>query len=136
MSQYEEAAEQASLLWNVAHKLDLQGLQQLIFRKLQVQSPLAPNSLLMMTRMVFWNKATGTEVDEKMREMLRKEVAARFHECMDEEGLLLNRVIKADEELANYIWRYRLDNPWKEPEEFFSEDEVVEEMDEEDESYE
>ncbi|KAK6003738.1 hypothetical protein QM012_009509 [Aureobasidium pullulans] len=121
-AQFEEAADAASALWNLAHRLELTELQELIYRKIEVQTPLAANSLLMMTRMVFWNSPTDTKIDGKMRRMLRMDVAARLHEILEEEPYLLNRVIKGDVELANYIWQYRIDHPWEEPAEHLSED--------------
>ncbi|KAG9691087.1 hypothetical protein KCU95_g12523, partial [Aureobasidium melanogenum] len=120
--QFEEAADAASVLWNIAHKLELTDLQELIYRKIEVQTPLAANSLLLMTRMVFWNSPTDAKIDEKMRKMLRLDVATRLHEILDEEPLLFNRVVKSDVELANYIWAYQVEHPWEEPPEHLSED--------------
>jgi hypothetical protein len=121
-SQFDEAAEAASVLWNIAHKLDLTDLQQLIYRKIEVQTPLATNSLLMMTRMVFWNSPTDAGIDEKMRQMLRQNIAVRLHEILEEEPLLFSRVVKSDTELANYIWKYQIEHPWVDFPEQLSED--------------
>jgi hypothetical protein len=121
-SQFDEAAEAASVLWNIAHKLDLTDLQQLIYRKIEVQTPLATNSLLMMTRMVFWNSPTDADIDEKMRQMLRQNIAVRLHEILEEEPLLFSRVVKSDTELANYIWKYQIEHPWVDFPEQLSED--------------
>jgi hypothetical protein len=120
--QFEEAAEAASVLWNIAHKLDLTELQELIYRKIEVQTPLATNSLLMMTRMVFWNSPKDADIDEKMRQMLRHNIATRLHEILEEEPLLFSRVVKSDTELANYIWDYQIKHPWEETSEQLSEE--------------
>ncbi|KAH0379155.1 hypothetical protein KCU92_g8321, partial [Aureobasidium melanogenum] len=120
--QFEEAADAASALWNIAHKLELTNLQELIYRKIEVQTPLGANSLLLMTRMVFWNSPTDTKIDDKMRKMLRLDVAARLHELLEEEPLLFNRVIKSDVELASYVFAYQVEHPWEEPPEHLSED--------------
>ncbi|KAG9760095.1 hypothetical protein KCU73_g3057, partial [Aureobasidium melanogenum] len=120
--QFEEAADAASALWNIAHKLELTDLQELIYRKIEVQTPLGANSLLLMTRMVFWNSPTDTKIDDKMRKMLRLDVAARLHELLEEEPLLFNRVIKSDMELASYVFAYQVEHPWEEPPEHLSED--------------
>lgn len=120
--QFEEAADTASTLWNIAHKLELTDLQELIYCKIEVQTPLAANSLLLMTRMVFWNSPTNAKIDCKMRKMLRLDVATRLHEILEEEPLLFSRVIKSDIELANFVWQYQVDHPWEEPPEHFSED--------------
>jgi hypothetical protein len=120
-SQFDEAAEAASVLWNIAHKLELIELQELIYRKIEVQTPLATNSLLMMTRMVFWNTPTDADIEEKMRQMLRENIATRLHEILEEEPLLFSRVIKSDSELAHYIWTYQIEHPWEESPEKLSE---------------
>ncbi|KAI5268643.1 hypothetical protein E4T47_07690 [Aureobasidium subglaciale] len=122
VAQFEEAAERASILWNTAHKLQLTTLQDLIYRKIEVQSPLDTGSLLMLTRMVFWNTAAGTEIDGKMREMLKHEIATRLYEIIEEEPLLFTRVMKSDAELAHHIFAYQVENPWIEPEESYIED--------------
>lgn len=123
-AQFDEAAETASMLWNIAHKFDLTDLQQLIYRKTEVQSPLATNSLLKLTRMVFWNSAKEIEIDEKMRQMSKQNVAARLHEILEEEPLLFSRVVKSDTELANYIWLYQVEHPWEDTPEQDSEDDA------------
>lgn len=120
--QFEEAADAASTLWNIAHKLELTDLQELIYRKIEVQMPLAANSLLMMTRMVFWNSPTNAKIDGKMRKMLKLDVAARLHEILQEEPFLFSRLIKSDVDLANYIFQYQVEHPWEEPPEHLSED--------------
>ncbi|CAD0098600.1 unnamed protein product [Aureobasidium mustum] len=120
--QFEEAADAASTLWNIAHKLELTDLQELIYRKIEVQTPLAANSLLMMTRMVFWNSPTNAKIDGKMRKMLKLDVAARLHEILQEEPFLFSRLVKSDVDLANYIFQYQVDHPWEEPPEHLSED--------------
>lgn len=130
--QFEEAADTASVLWNIAHKLELTDLQELIYRKIEVQTPLATNSLLMMTRMVFWNSPTNSEIDDKMRNMLKLDVAARLHEILQEEPYLLSRVVKSDVELANYIFQYQVDHPWEEPPEHLSENDGDGDDDEDD----
>lgn len=131
-AQFDEAAETASMLWNIAHKLDLTDLQQLIYRKVEVQSPLAANSLLKLTRMVFWNSPKDTEVDEQMRQMLKQNVAARLHEILEEEPLLFSRVVKSDPELANYIWLYQVEHPWEDIPEQQSEDDADGDEDDDD----
>ncbi|CAD0114232.1 unnamed protein product [Aureobasidium uvarum] len=111
--QFEDTAEEASVLWEVAHKLELTDLQELIYRKIEVQTPLAPKSLLMFTRMIFWNSPTDAEIDDKMRRMLQREIAARWHELIDEENMILNRLIKSNVELANFIYTYQLEHPYE-----------------------
>ena len=105
VGQFDEAAEAASKLWNIARKLQLTGLQELLYRKIEVQSPLSTNTLLIMTRLVFWNCADETEIDNKMRDMLKLDVAKRLHEILEEDAMLFSRVIKSEVELANYIPR-------------------------------
>jgi hypothetical protein len=112
--QFERSVEQSSLLWNAAHKLKLPDLQDLIYRKIESMRPMATNSLLILTRMVYWNPVANTEIDGKMRQMLKKEIASRLHEIIDEDALLFNRVVKSNVELASYIWQYQIDNPWVE----------------------
>jgi hypothetical protein len=123
-TQFDEAAEAASVLWNIAHKLELTDLQELIYRKIEVQTPLATNSLLIMTRMVFWNSPTDADIDEKMRQMLRHDIAVRLHEILEEEPLLFSRVVKSDTELANYIWKHQIEHPWVDSPEQLSEEDV------------
>lgn len=132
-AQFDEAAETAGMLWNVAHRLDLSELQQLIYRKIEVQSPLATNSLLKLTRMVFWNSPTDAEIDEKMRQMLKQNIAARLHEILEEEPLLFSRVVKSDTELASYIWSYQVEHPWEDNLEQHSEDDTEIDGDDDDE---
>jgi hypothetical protein len=123
-TQFDEAAEAASVLWNIAHKLELTDLQELIYRKIEVQTPLATNSLLIMTRIVFWNSPTDADIDEKMRQMLRHDIAVRLHEILEEEPLLFSRVVKSDTELANYIWKHQIEHPWVDSPEQLSEEDV------------
>lgn len=120
--QFEDAADAASVLWNLAHKLELIDLQELIYRKIEVQTPLATNSLLLITRMVFWNSPTNSKIDEKMRNMLKLDVAARLYEILQEEPYLFCRVIKSDVDLASYVFQYQVDRPWEELPEHLSED--------------
>lgn len=120
-SQFEDAADAASVLWNIAHKLELTDLQELIYRKTEVQTPLATNSLLLMTRMVFWNSPANSQIDDKMRNMLKLDVAARLYEILQEESYLFCRVIKSDVDLATYVFQYQVDHPWEEPSEHLSE---------------
>ncbi|KAI5202791.1 hypothetical protein E4T39_04448 [Aureobasidium subglaciale] len=132
VAQFEEAAERASILWNTAHKLQLTTLQDLIYRKIEVQSPLATGSLLMLTRLVFWNTAAGTEIDGKMREMLKHEVATRLYDIIEEEPFLFSRVMKSDAEFARHIWAYQTENPWAEPEELYIEEDNDDDDDDDD----
>ncbi|CAD0085136.1 unnamed protein product [Aureobasidium vineae] len=131
--QFEDAAEEASALWGIAHKLELTDLQELIYRKIEVQTPLAAKSLLMFTNMVFWNSSTDAEIDDKMRRMLRQDIAARMHEIIDEEPMLFNRVLKSNVELANYIYTYRLKHPYEESAEHISESDEDDAEDDDDE---
>jgi hypothetical protein len=123
-TQFDEAAEAASVLWNIAHKLELTDLQELIYRKIEVQTPLPTNSLLIMTRMVFWNSPTDADIDEKMRQMLRHDIAVRLHEILEEEPLLFSRIVKSDTELASYIWKHQIEHPWVDSSEQLSEEDV------------
>jgi hypothetical protein len=75
-----------------------------------------------MTRMVFWNSPKDADIDEKMRQMLRHNIATRLHEILEEEPLLFSRVVKSDTELANYIWDYQIKHPWEETSEQLSEE--------------
>lgn len=132
VGQFDEAAEAASKLWNIARKLQLTGLQELLYRKIEVQSPLPTNTLLIMTRLVFWNCADETEIDNKMRDMLKLDVAKRLHEILEEDAMLFSRVIKSEVELANYIWQYQAEHPWKEADEHLSEGDGDDDSDDED----
>ncbi|CAC9887640.1 hypothetical protein D6D17_04054 [Aureobasidium pullulans] len=132
VGQFDEAAEAASKLWNIARKLQLTGLQELLYRKIEVQSPLSTNTLLIMTRLVFWNCADETEIDNKMRDMLKLDVAKRLHEILEEDAMLFSRVIKSEVELANYIWQYQAEHPWKEADEHLSEGDGDDDSDDED----
>ncbi|KAI4724471.1 hypothetical protein E4T49_07806 [Aureobasidium sp. EXF-10728] len=133
VKQFEDTAEAASKLWGVAHTLGLFGLQELIYRKIKVQTPLAVKSLLIFTSMILSNSSTNAAIDDKMRRLLKQDVAARMHEIIDEEPMLFNRVLKSNVELANYVYTYRLEHPWEESAEHISESEEDDAEDDDDE---
>ncbi|KAI4715574.1 hypothetical protein E4T48_08254 [Aureobasidium sp. EXF-10727] len=132
VKQFEDTAEAASKLWGVAHTLGLFDLQELIYRKIKVQTPLAVKSLLIFASMILSNSSTNAGIDNKMRSMLKQDIAARMHELIDEEPMLFNRVLKSNVELANYIYTYRLEHPWEESAEHISESEEDDAEDDDD----
>lgn len=104
--QRSEFVKASATLWGAAKSLKLEGLQQLIRRKMAVISPLEDKPLLILTRMVFfYEEEAETEVDDAMRTWLKEVITDRYYGLMEEESSLLVRALKGSFELAGYVHR-------------------------------
>ena len=89
-------------IYDIAGKLEIAGLHDLVFRKLKAlakNEPHQPSAILRAVDIVFKN------AQPDMRQYLVEYLAEQFYDLMTEENILLVGVIKGNDELRKKVFR-------------------------------
>ena len=111
VDQHEKAALQAGGLFNRAKELEMPELIHLIHKKLRAQWPLAPDVLLMVTRLVFFLPDSKVRAESVLRKSIVEDIARRFHELVVGEGRLLSKVMRESEEITAAVGKALWEHP-------------------------
>lgn len=109
--QHEAAALAAGALWNRAKDLEFTDMMVLVKRKIEAQWPLAPDVLLMFTRLVFFTEIKESRVEMELRDLVKRDIGARFFELLECESLALARLLRAEPEITGALGGWLLEHP-------------------------